>query len=168
MKVEFRKIKTNKLDSFVNLMHESIRLDFPHYSKKSKDYILAHDFSKESVSFNFEKNIYIYWGAFIDKKVAGYLVTLQPMGGVILLIWLGVKKENQHQGIGRGLLGEFSNWAKKAGVHTLQTFTVKEDLGFYKKIGFIRVGKIEKSYYGVTDYYLYKILQEPKEENFLK
>lgn len=166
--MEFREVKEEELDGLIEVARNSIKIDFPHYSVKIKDYHLKHDFDAETIKQNYSRKIFWYWGAFLNKKIVGYLISLPSFGGVALIIWLGIDKVYQRKGIGKKFLEEFANWAKKQGVHALHLYTVKEDLTFYQKLGFIKAGKIEKSYYGNEDYYLYKILQEPKEENFLK
>lgn len=166
--MDFREVKEEELDGLIEVARNSIKTDYPHYSAKIKDYHLKHDFDTETIKQNYSRKIFLYWGAFLDKKIVGYLISLPSFGGVALIIWLGIDKAYQHKGIGKKFLGEFGKWAKKQGVHALHLYTVKEDLPFYLKLGFIVVGEIEKSYYGISDFYLYKILQEPKESNFLK
>ncbi len=166
--VIFREIKESELSGLIKVARDSIQADFPHYSSKVKEYLLSHDFDASIIEQNFQRKIFIYWAAFLEEKIIGYLISLPPFGGVVLIIWLGVDKTYQHQGVGKKFIQEFSKWVIDQGAHALHLFTVKDDLPFYEKLGFINAGSIEKSYYGSHDFYLYKILQEPKEENFLR
>ncbi len=58
--------------------------------------------------------------------------------------------------------------ALRRGVHCLRIMTTdKINVDFYKKKGFILFGSIPKEHFGLRAFLFYKIIQEPKEKNYL-
>jgi ribosomal protein S18 acetylase RimI-like enzyme len=47
---------------------------------------------------------------------------------------------------------------KTQGVHGIHLFSAEENLLFYEKLGFERVGLVKKSYYGHDDYFMNEII----------
>ncbi len=66
------------------------------------------------------------------------------------------------------MLKKWEEVAKEKGAHGLQLEADKRNVEFYKKMGFKEVGFLEKGYFGTSNYIFFKVIQEPKEENFLK
>ena len=50
----------------------------------------------------------------------------------------------------------------------IQLQSDRRNLEFYKKRGYSVLGFDEKGYFGVDNYIMKKVIQEPKEKNFLK
>ncbi len=104
-----------------------------------------------------------------DKdQIVGFLMVSAAYGGVSFGNWLVVCRNYQRQGIASKLLKIWEKEAKKWGCHKLHLLTEGRNVSFYQKRGFILLGLIPKNYFGADDFYFYKTIQEPKEENYLK
>lgn len=167
MKLAIRPIKKKEVKEFARLIKKSLLDDFPDYSARIKKFLLKGELSPKLLLRKFPKRRFAMWGAFVDGKMVGYLEAGLPYGGIIFVMWVGVKRGFQGKGIGRKLLGKFARWSARQGVHALHLYTAKDTMPFYKKLGFEDIGLVKKGYFGVNDHFMIKILQEPKEENFL-
>lgn len=56
----------------------------------------------------------------------------------------------------------------KLGAHSLQLQADKRNLTFYKNRGYDIIGLDAQGYYGTDNYLMKRIIQEPKEKNFLR
>lgn len=168
MEVEIRPIKKKEVKEFARLIKKSLLGDFPDYSSKIKRFLLKGELSFKLLSEKFPKRRPVLWAAFMAGRMVGYLEAGLPYGGIIFVMWVGVGRGFQGKGIGRKLFDKFARWAKTQGVHALHLYTAKDTMPFYKKLGFEDIGLVKKGYFGVNDHFMIKILQEPKEENFLK
>lgn len=106
--------------------------------------------------------------AFSKSRPVGIIMANKPYGGVIYCDVLLVDENFQKKGIGSRLLEEFENISKRKGVHNIRVESEERDLPFYEKNGYEVVGLDKKGYWGTDNYILKKLIQEPKEENFLK
>lgn len=159
-------INKNNLDRIHELFEvvkRTILDNFPEYSERIKEYLIRIDNLNQTV-----KNAGVILGAYLNNKLVGYLIARKFYGGVGYCEWLGVLKEHQRQGIGGKLLREYENIALKNGVHNLQLESDIRNVEFYKKQGYKVLCLDKKGYFGTDNYILKKLIQTPKEENFLR
>lgn len=163
--IKIRKATIKDVEIFWRLFKSSVKDLFPEYSAsvKATNEIFRKQYSKAI----FEKGIrgkgLIVLIAFKGKDLAGFLVVSHPSGGLSLVRWLAVKAAFQQMGIGSLLLKEYEKIAKRqGGIHKIDLWTYKRNLGFYKRNGYKLAGFIPKAYYGVDGYLLYKSIQRPK------
>ena len=57
--------------------------------------------------------------------------------------------------------------ALKQDVHAIHLWTTENDIGFYKKRGFILGGKFEKAWFGLDHYLFYKIIGNPNPKKYI-
>lgn len=158
---------TEDLHTFFPVFKQSLQTQFPEYTPIIRDYFTDVPYSFKNLHLSLEQqNIYLFL-AFYKDQVAGYFLTYTPNNGVSMAIWLAVLDEFQHKGLATKLLALWEKEAKKDGAHALQLWTQDRNLPFYKNRGFTLVGKFPKAWYGVDINLLYKIIAEPKEENYL-
>ncbi|MDO8524095.1 MAG: GNAT family N-acetyltransferase [bacterium] len=167
-KYTFKKATIKDLNTFWPAFAKNIKTQFPEYSIKTRKAFLEKEYPLQYIEEGLkDKRIALYL-AYSKNEVAGFLYTTYICGGIGMANWLAVAKEHQGHGIATALLKMWQKDAKRLGMHKIHLWTDKRNLDFYKKQGFTYVGKIPKSYYGADDYLFYKILQPPKENNFLK
>lgn len=160
--ISLRRLNKNDLREFDEIFTETIQKEFSEYSKKTLDYFTDTKYKRKM--FNCEIRI----GAFINDKLVGFLLAQDPVGGVLQVFWIAVIKPYQKRGIGSKLLGYLEKMALKKGVHNLQLQSDARNIPFYKKTGYQILGYDLKGYFGTDNYLMKKLIQEPKEENFLK
>jgi GNAT superfamily N-acetyltransferase len=142
---------------------KSILEDYPEYSRLTKEYLVREDKINELI-----KNAGIILGAFIEGKLVGYLIARKVWGGVGYCEALGVLNEHQRKGIGAKLVKEYERLSLLEGAHSLQLESDIKNLEFHKKQGYNVLCLDKKGYFGTDNYVMKKVLQEPKEENFLR
>lgn len=167
--MKIRKANINDLDNFYSLFQKLVQTKFSkEYSTKTLEYFIEEDFSKQNFKrwlMKKEKQIHL---AEDEKMLVAFLIVSKPYGGTSWGHWLAVDEKYQRKGIASSLL---KMWEKNAigwGCHMLHLITEKRNLNFYTKRGFIYMGMIPKNYFGTDDYYFYKKIAEPKEENYLR
>ncbi len=165
MYIKFREINKAEIPLIKKIIESNIRTDFPEYSQRIKEYILKHELDLEE---KLSISIFNVWGAFKEDKPVGYLIGFGPVGGVVEIHWLGVLKALQGKGIATKFVEFFLDWAKNNGAHAIHLYSSKENLAFYEKLDFEKVGLIRKSFWGSDDYFMSKNIQEPREDNFFK
>ena len=107
-------------------------------------------------------------GAYSRGLIVGFAHGTLPWGGISIVYWLAVDPKFQHKGIGTAILKEWEKIAEEKGAHSIHLDSNKKNLKFYEKLGYKVIGFDEKSWFGASGYILTKLIQEPKEENFLK
>lgn len=161
-KIKIKKATVKDIDLFWPLFSESIKKQFPEYSKKAKDYFLRKAFSKKELKKDLKGENLIIFLAFSGKEIVGFLVALPPYGGISFVSWLAVKDNFQGKGIGGQLLKKQEAVVKGQGVHKIHLWTDRRNLKFYKRKGYKMVGCIPKNYFGSDDWLFYKTIQAPK------
>lgn len=163
---EIRPLTTKDKDQYLDLFSKLLSIDFPEYSKKIKEYV-----------FNEQKKLYkeriqspqeFLYGAFQGETLTGIIEGGLLGGGVSYCSWLLVHPDFQHQGIGKSLLHTCEEQLIEKGIHSLHLYSAKWNNPYYEKMGFELVGLYKNAWYGSSDYFFIKTIQEPKEENFLK
>ena len=164
----FKKANLKDFNAFWIAFAKNIKTQFPEYSAKTREFFIKQEYCPEALKAQLKnKEIAIYL-AFFSKEVAAFLMVRYICGGVGMANWLAVTKAHQDKGIATKLLKIWQADAKKSGMHKIQLWTDRRNLNFYKKQGFVFVGKIPKDFYGADDFLFYKTLQKPQEKNFLK
>lgn len=169
-KVRIEKLRREDIDSFFEFFSKSILTQFPEYSIASKKWLISSPqaFSKERMMRGVGEKESLWLLAYVKNHLAGFIYGEKPWGGVCDIYWLVVDSNLQRKGIGRSLLMEFEKIVKKLGAHSIHLRTDPRNLEFYKKAGYDVIGLETKTYLGTDDYVLKKLIQEPKEENFLR
>lgn len=142
---------------------KTILENYPEYSRSTREYLAREDKIEEIV-----KNAGIILGAYLWGKLVGYIISRKVWGGVGYCEVLGVLNEYQRKGIGTRLVKEYERISFDQGAHGLYLESDVKNLEFYKKQGYSVLYLDKKGYFGTDNYVMKKILQEPKEENFLR
>jgi GNAT superfamily N-acetyltransferase len=164
-----RRLTEADLDIFFTTFSSLLETQFPEYTERSINYMLTNPraWNKENFRSVLERESRIVLGAFIEESLVGLIEAEEPFGGVSLGVWLMVDPPFQKHGIGTALLTEWAKKVKELGGHNLYLYAEKRNKAFYEKVGFTLVGLQEKAWFGVDVYIFTKLIQEPKEENFL-
>jgi ribosomal protein S18 acetylase RimI-like enzyme len=165
-----RKITAREIEQFYSLFASLVKTEFPEYSEKTRFHMLtaSHLWTKESYKqalLSDRKNLL---GAFIGNQLTGIVDSTLYGGGVAFCNWLMIDTKFQKKGVGKTLLQSFEKLAMDAGCHCVFLYASKHNIAFYEKMGYKQSGVFEKGWFGNTDYLFTKILQEPKEENYLR
>ena len=169
--MDFRveEISPKDLDKFFEFFSKSLKTQFPEYTKNTIRFFLEVDYRKEYLKSALENGSKILLIAKDQNStIAGYLLATKSYGGVGFCNWVAVADNSRGLGVGTVLLDKWEKAAIEQGSHVVYLYAVEGNIKFYKKRGFILVGKIPHGFYGVEDYFFYKELQEPKESNFLR
>lgn len=141
---------------------KTILENFPEYSRSIREYLVRTDKIDEHI-----KNAGTIIGAYVAGKLVGYLIARRVWGGVGYCEVLAVLNEYQRKGIGTRLLKEYERISLILGAHNIQLESDIRNLEFYKKQDYSILCLDRKGYFGTDNYVMKKILQEPKEKNFL-
>lgn len=162
-------LSKENIDEITAIVLDSLKEDFPQYKS---DTIRAYSKSVFNKKYfvqilNEKKNAII--GAIADKKLIGLIVIKVEYGGVFFIDWLVVKKGYRKSGIGSLLIEETAKWAIINKYHYGYLFTEsKSNINFYKKRGFIYVGKHKNFWFGENEYILGKSYKsKPFKEIFI-
>ncbi len=164
----FKKANLKDFNAFWAAFAKNIKTQFPEYSAKTRDFFIEQEYCPEALKAQLKNKEIAIYAAFSEKEVIGFLMVRYICGGVCLGVWLSVLKKYQGKGVATKLLKMWQTDAKESGMHKIQLWTDRRNLNFYKKQGFVYVGKIPKDFYGEDDFLFYKTLQKPQEKNFLK
>lgn len=156
--------KVNK-QAYCELFTKVLTESFPEYSYKVKEFILHDVEGRFDILIDSSNEIYI--GAFIQNTLVGLVRGSGIYAGVALCEWLMVDPAYNNQGIGTKLLQAFEEKLRNMKYHSVHLYSGDRNKHYYEKLHFTCVGLWEKSWFGVDQYVFVKLLQEPKEENFL-
>lgn len=159
--VDIRFITESEKERLENLYSELIKKEF-HYPENVKNFYITGEYRDRMM------NIGIQIGAFLDEEMIGFILSEKPTGGVMYVPWIAVKKEYQKLGIGKKLISFIEEYALEVGVHDIRLEASDDVKDYYIKLGYRIFGYDEKGYFGQNHHYLKKLLQEPKEEHYLK
>lgn len=168
MKIKIVQASERDLDRFFHLFSKTLRADFPEYSKNTISYFLKEEFSKKQINNDLKKKKTRLYLAFLGKTIVGYLLAASSYGGVGFISWIAVDQKFRRKGAASALLNKWEEQSKKEGLHKVHLWTDKRNLEFYKKRGYVLVGRIPDNFMGAEDYLFYKTLQKSSEKNFLK
>lgn len=139
------------LDSFYELFRNIMLKDFPEYKSETLQYFLNTLYSKNHfysfINSPYRKNLVIEE----DDEIIGFLVADQTFGGVGFISWLGIKDGYRNNGLASKILEEYKNFCKSKDAHLIEVYTFPKTVEFYKRKGFMEVGRREKGYFGVVN-----------------
>lgn len=160
---KIRKLTKKDFELFKKVFSETLLKEMSEYPQKTRNYFVSEKYIKRMFRLK------IKLGAFAKEKLVGYFLAYCPTGGgVIEIFWLAILRGHQKKGIGTRLLQEVENKALKLGVHNIRLEADKRNIQYYVSRGYSVIGLDKKGYFGTDNYIMTKIIQEPKEENFLK
>lgn len=167
-KYVFRRAAVKDLDRFFGVFKKSIRAQFPDYSPKTKNFLLAEEFNVNFLKSQIKIRRMAIYLALNGRDIVGFLMAVPLVGGVGMASWMAVIPEHQGKGIASRLLKMWEADSKKAGLHKLHLWTDERNIDFYKKRGFKLAGRIPEDFYGAHDYFFHKTIQKPIEKNYLQ
>ncbi len=168
MKIIIKRIALKDLDAFFEFFQKTVTEEFPEYSKEDLEYIFTRGWRKKNYK-NWLKNKKRYiLGAFNQGRLIALLDAEKPDTGVCFCCWIMVDKKMQRRGVGTSLLAKLESIMKNKGAHMIFLYAGKQNIPYYKKIGYKWVGNMEKSWMGQDHHIFTKLIQKPKEENYLR
>lgn len=169
MEIIIEKVQPYSLDEFWQVFNESIRQDFPGYSKAVIDHFLNKIYTKAAYQYWLLNNWKIIYVAKLDKVgIIGFAVIDRPYGGVCFLRWLGVLSQYRGKGAGTSLIKAWVKYAKEYGCHKIEVAGQPEAKGFYEKCDLDYEGKRNFSYFGIDQYIFGKALGQPSDLAMIK
>jgi ribosomal protein S18 acetylase RimI-like enzyme len=159
--ITFRHLKKADYKDLLRVYSTTID-DFREYSEKTRKFFVGQAYVEDMFSLKSK------FGAFEKGKMIGYMILWGPHGGVAYIYWFAILKEFRHKGIGKEFMNWIEKWCLREGVHNIQLQADERNLKFYKDLGYEVWGIDKQSYFGVDTNMMRKIIQEPKEENYLK
>lgn len=161
--IEIREIKIKDVDLFLDFLRNSIKNQFDEYSKKSKDFFIKKEWTKERIINSIKENYAIFLLVFKEEKILGYLIGSHHFGGIATVMWIAVDNNYQGQGIGRKLINKYISILKKEKAHKVNlTVTNKKNIDFYEGLGFKIQCLSKRDYFGLDSYLMSKDIQEPQ------
>ncbi len=173
--MNYRKATLNDLDKFHAFFTKRLKKDFlrsrdnpDNYSALTIEYLYNEQFNKKYFTDKIKSGNKIVYLALDNREIIGFLVVETIDGGVSFGLWLAVDEDQRGKGVASSLLKLWEKEVIDWGGHNIYLYTEKRNLQFYKKRGFTFIGLIPKSWFGSDHYLFHKIIQEPKEENYLR
>ncbi|MEI6532377.1 MAG: GNAT family N-acetyltransferase [Candidatus Roizmanbacteria bacterium] len=166
--MNIRLLDISEIEEFFPYYSLSMQQDFSEYTEKTTSLFVNTIYNKEYLLKNISSKQLNVFVLVEDNKYLAYAVVNKIFGGVVFCTWLAVDISMRGKGIGSQMLAHIGNYYKELGAHKMMLWCIEKNIPFYEKCGFVVVGKVPQSYFGTDDYFLYKILQEAKEENYLK
>ena len=167
MKMKIRKITLKDITIFFEFFQKTVSAEFPEYTKGDLEYIFTRGWSKKNYKDWLKNKERYILGAFNDGKLIAFLDAKEPELGVCYCNWIMVDKKHQKKGIGTNLLSKLEKDMKNKGAHMIFLYAGKQNIPYYKKIGYKWVGNMKKSWLGQDHHILTKLIQKPTEENYL-
>lgn len=165
--VQIKKASLNEFNEFYTLFEKTLDQQYFIYSPITIEMIKT-DLPKKSIREGIKKGNRILFLAYIEDKLAGYLLTNKVNGGVAFGHWLAVERDNQKKGIGTALLKFWLDEALKQGAHMVELYTTKNNIEFYIDQGFILAEGVPGSWFGVDHFHFYKTLRKFDEDKYFK
>ena len=166
--ITYRKGTNNDIPAFLAFFKASIPALFPQYSPLSIRFTLDVDYGPQWLTERLQKGNKKIFIALQKEEIIGYILFTKSIVGVSFADWLAVGKMHQKQGVASRLLAIWKEEALLEGAHSLQLWTSKNTVEFYKKRGFSCGGIFPQAWHGEDCYLIYTSLREPDEKNFLK
>lgn len=169
-KIIIRRLIQSDLDPMFELFTRVLGESFPEYSPSIKSAITTGKkyWNKENYAKRLVNPDRFIIGAFQNNKLVGLLDVEMPFAGVSFASWILVDQDYRGQNVGKKMVEHWENDMKENGTHFLYLYSDDRNIDFYKKMGFKVSGRFEKGWFGEVDNIMTKLIQEPKEENFLK
>jgi len=162
MRISISTLKEKEIADFYQLFKKILKTDFPEFSLRVREVQLNRDFTKNNFLKMVGKKDEAIMVARTKGEIIGFAVLGKDKGGVVQLIWLGVKRGARNIGIGSRLLKALEEWAQTHQCHCLVVNTEnKRNVAFYLKRGYDYVGVQKEAWYGVNEYLLQKNICKP-------
>ena len=162
MRITISNLKEKEVNEFYRLFKKTLKRDFPEYSREVREIQLDRDFTKKNFLKMVGRKDEVVIVVKVKGEIVGFAVLGKDKGGVVELIWLGVKRGFRNSGIGSKLLSAIERWAKEHKCHCLLVNTEnKRNVAFYLKRGYDYVGMQKEAWYGVNEYLLQKNIGKP-------
>lgn len=162
------KSRAKDLNRFFKLFEKSLKEEYFLYPKENASYLIHASFPKKAQLkkdiLNGKKSLYLFYK---KARLVGYLLTEENFAGVAFGHWLAVDKNFRNKGVATSLLATWEKDALSQDAHALQLWTTENDIGFYKKKGYILGGKFEKAWLGIDHYLFYKIIGKPNPKKYI-
>lgn len=162
MDCDMRIINPEDTELLKRLFTLTVSAEFPEYSEKKKEFYTSGNYLDDII------NLPIRIGAYVNDLLVGYLLSNNPLGGVCFIQWIAVLPDYQHQGIGKSLLKKVEEIAKDKGAHAVHLEADKRNISYYESLGYKTFGHTQHGYFNADEYFMEKLIQEPKEENYLR
>lgn len=159
---------TEDVPALIPFFKRSLVELFPEYTANTHAFFTEMRYSTANIHKSLNNELIYLFIATHMEKVIGYFMAYKPSGGVSMAIWIAVEPSYQKHGIASKLLALWEDSAKKDGAHALQLWTGDKNIPFYQRRGLTIVGKFPKAWYGIDINLLYKQIQKPKEENYIR
>lgn len=156
------------IPAFLEFFKQSVPVLFPQYSPNMQGYLVEVDYSPEWITESLTSQKKKVYFALSEGTIVGYLLVSRPNAGIAFGDWLAVDKAYQKKGIASKLLSLWESDVVADGGHNVYLWTYDYNVSFYNKRGFTTAGELKKGWGGEDAFLMYKILQEPKEENYLR
>lgn len=160
--------RASDFNKFYTFFEKSLKEEYFLYPKENASYLIHASFPKKAQLkkdiLSGKKSLYLFYE---KSRLIGYLLTEKDFAGVAFGQWLAVHKNFRNKGIATSLLETWQKDELSQGVHALQLWTTENDIGFYKKKGFILGGKFEKAWLGLDHYLFYKIIGKPNPKKYI-
>ena len=156
------------IPAFLQYFRTSIPHHFPQYSQNLIGFLVDVDYGPQWLKDQFKKGNKRILLARSGTQIVGYLLYTLPNAGVAYGDWIGVDKEYRKQGVASQLLAAWEKDAFADGAHNLHLWTYDYNVAFYTNRGFTNGGVMRKGWAGEDGYFMYKLLREPEERNYLK
>lgn len=145
LEIKIENLGLSDLNSFFILFKEIIENDFP-FPPYVKRIHLTKNFNKNYFKKRLASKDIPILLAKADNKVVAFIVPSDDFGGVIRILWLGVKKDFRGKKIASTLIHRLERWAFDHHFHCIYLYTETQDnIKFYKKLGFYLCRTSERS-----------------------
>lgn len=168
--LRIEKVTDQNFEEFYKLFEKLVKTQFPEYSNKTTEWLIKNPrgHSKKRLINEIKNNSILVLGAYLKGSIVGFAHGTWPWGGISYVYWLAVDPKFQRKGVGTAILKGWEKIVKEKGGHAVHLDSAEKNLKFYEKLGYKIMGHDLKGYFGADDYLLKKLIQEPKEENYLK
>jgi len=172
MNIVVEELQENEIIPFHNIFAKILKEGFPGYTPKIVDYFLSKIYTQNAFYLWLRDG----WKTLLVAKkkngakedIIGFAVIDQPYGGVSFCRWLGVLKNYRRKGIGRRLIEEWIDRAKKTHCHKLEVASQLQAKEFYVNCGLNLEGERQLSYFGINQFIFGKVLGKPDEKMMIQ
>lgn len=166
--ISYREGCLSDIPAFLEYFKQSIPQLFSHYSPNMQGFLVEADYSPDWITESLSTKKKKVFLALHNSSIAGYILVSHLIAGVAFADWLAVGRKYQNKGIASKLLSMWEEDVLAQGGHNIYLWTYDFNVAFYTKRGFVTAGEFKKAWAGENVFFMYKILQEPKEENYLR
>lgn len=157
---QIRRLSLKDFPQFLALYDKALKEDFPEYQPKVAEIYRKHVFNKKYFKKVIRDKENPFFGAFAKDRLVGFLNVISEFGGAVRFQWLIINKDYRGKGAGMTLLKRAEDWALKHKSHYAYLYTAKETISYYEKRGYRYVGVMRKTWFGVDEYIMEKLLRD--------